>query len=39
MKVFESDVEVGDAVAIGGLSVFPLTSVKVDGREIVKTCG
>jgi hypothetical protein len=31
MKVFESDVEVGDAVAIGGLSVFPLTSVKVDG--------
>jgi hypothetical protein len=31
MKVFEFDVQVGDAVAIGGLGVFPLTSVKVDG--------
>jgi hypothetical protein len=31
VKVFEFDVQVGDGVAIGGLRVFPLTSVKVDG--------
>jgi len=31
MKVFDFDVQVGDVVAIGGLSVFALTSVKVEG--------
>lgn len=31
MKVLEFEVQVGDGVAVGGLGVFPLTSVKADG--------
>src|SRR5674476_1615851 len=31
MKMFEIEVEVGDQLEIGGLSVFPLTSVEKDG--------
>ncbi|HZM55638.1 MAG TPA: DUF6569 family protein, partial [Acidimicrobiales bacterium] len=31
MKVFDFDVTVGDGLEIGGLCVFPLTSVNVDG--------
>ena len=31
MKMFEIEVEVGDRLEIGGLSVFPLTSVEKDG--------
>ena len=31
MKVLDVEVQVGDGVAIGGLTVFPLISGKVDG--------
>jgi putative transposase len=31
MKVVEFDVQVGDGVSIGGLTAFPLTTLKVDG--------
>jgi len=30
-KLFEFEVEVGTGIQVGGLTVFPLTRVKVDG--------
>src|SRR5664280_518079 len=35
MKMFEIEVEVGDRLEIGGLSVFPLTSVEKDGPSFL----
>ncbi len=31
MKALDFDVQVGEGVAIGGLGVFPLTGVQMDG--------